>query len=122
MLLSLKAGLHAAEIADRNGLDARLSLAAEVAVCAWMLEGGTGRNGLIEPFRLDGSLAWPDWCAHRSYGTERPIGAGGKGKAARFRGRTSSPGQKRWGGINPASYQCSGLDHRRPRSDRLRRP
>ena len=56
MLLSLKAGLHAAEIADRNGLDPRLSLAAGVAVCAWMLEGGTGRNGLIEPFRLAGSF------------------------------------------------------------------
>jgi hypothetical protein len=27
MLLSLKAGLHAAKIADRNGLDPRLSLA-----------------------------------------------------------------------------------------------
>ena len=58
MLLLLKAGLLPLKstTAIHNGLYPRLSLAAAVAVCAWMLEGGTGRNGLIEPFRLDGSF------------------------------------------------------------------
>ena len=52
----MKAGLHGRRFQRRNGLDPRLSLAAGVVVCAWMLEGGTGRNGLIEPFRLDASF------------------------------------------------------------------